>query len=543
MLYKALPVLCLCCLTYLNGLIANNSQPNLKNAIVKSAQLPSLSQHLAKVYVSLCNNIREPKFYQERDAVIEAFDEHMHLLGQFVPNESIKNKIQQVRSVWQDYKTIANWTINKEGASKLLKLSAEILEATNLLHLAYLDYAAQNRNIEPHKTERRINDALKDNRNLSILMYRIMLYYLSEKQGIDPTISGHKLDEAQTLFNTLLQKLSAAKISSEKIQVKLKQIQQNWKAIRKHLVFVDKDQGYIANMHINAQNIEASNAEIASIYTQLITKLSISDAINDATAQSMISQKIAKAYIAYKHHGSLEQQTALEQHIQNFEKNQLYLWETAQNESIKKALAEAGPIWIGFKKLVKDSIADHPEHLHAVIEQCETVMHAYENVTEAIERFANAMPAYQALSHQNGEKIASNMDIIHQIHTSSHLRIYTQRIALFFLLKVLQLEKVNSQQQLQLCVDDFNPKFKELKSSRLNTLPMTKLLESCIVEWDWMSKACSLGGQKDIEMMLNHSDILSKKLMKLTNMYEHRMNILFSQDLKLDTSQKYSTKK
>jgi hypothetical protein len=44
-------------------------------------------------------------------------------------------------------------------------------------------------------------------------------------------------------------------------------------------------------MHINAQNIEASNAEIASIYTQLITKLSISDAINDATAQSMISQK------------------------------------------------------------------------------------------------------------------------------------------------------------------------------------------------------------------------------------------------------------
>jgi hypothetical protein len=216
MLYKALPVLCLCCLSYLNGLIANNSQPNLKNAIIKSAELPSLSQHLAKVYVSLCNNIREPKFYQERDAVIEAFDDHMHLLGQFVPNESIKNKIQKVRSVWQDYKTIANWTINKEGASKLLKLSAQILEATNLLHLAYLDYAAQNRNIEPHKTKRRINEALKDNRNLSILMYRIMLYYLSEKQGIDPTTSGHKLDEAQTLFNTLLQKLSTAKISSEK---------------------------------------------------------------------------------------------------------------------------------------------------------------------------------------------------------------------------------------------------------------------------------------------------------------------------------------
>ena len=67
---------------------------------------------------------------------------------------------------------------------------------------------------------------------------------------------------------------------------------------------------------------------------------------------------------------------------------------------------------------------------------------------------------------------------------------------------------------------------------------MNKLLESCIVEWDWMSKACTLGGVSDIEMMLQHSDILSKKLMKLTNMYEHRMNILFSKDATLkDTTE------
>ena len=538
MFHKVAFFLQLSCLSLFNCLVISAATPSLDRAIEKSAELPALSQHLAKVYVSLCNNIKEPSFYQERDAVMQAFDENMHELGCFVPNDAIKAKIQKVRSIWQEYKTIANWTIHKEGASKLLKLSAEILEATNLLYQEYQNYAQEKRSIKTHKIEMRINAALQDNRNISILMYRIMLYYLAEKQGIDPTVSGHKLDEAQQIFNTVIRRLTTAKISSEKIQLHLQQIQQNWEAIRKHLVFVDKDQTYVAHMHQSAQMIERANRTIVSIYQQLKIKLSISDAINDATAQAMISQKIAKAYIAYKYHQNDLQRQSLVAHIKQFEQNQFYLWETAQNGAIQKALAEAGPAWISFRKLVQDSTKKATGHMHQVIEQSEILMHAYEKVTASIEGFANQLPAYRALSHQNGLKLASNKDIIYQIHVSSHLRIYSQRIALFFMLKVLDLEKENSLQQLDECVADFNPKFKELKVSQLNTLPMNKLLESCIVEWDWMSKACTLGGASDIEMMLQQSDILSKKLMKLTNMYEHRMNILFSKDATLqDTTE------
>ena len=185
MFHKVAFYLQLSCLSLFNCLVVSAATPSLDRAIEKSAELPALSQHLAKVYVSLCNNIKEPSFYQERDAVIQTFDENMHELGRFVPNDAIKAKIQKVRSIWQEYKTIANWTIHKEGASKLLKLSAEILEATNLLYQEYQNYAQEKRSIKAHKTEIRINAALQDNRNISILMYRIMLYYLAEKQGID----------------------------------------------------------------------------------------------------------------------------------------------------------------------------------------------------------------------------------------------------------------------------------------------------------------------------------------------------------------------
>ncbi len=511
--------------------LAEDIKTKSENAIENTADLQVLSQEVAKVYLSLVNNIREPKFYQQRDAVIENFDEHMHQLGYFVPTEEIKTNIQKVRALWKDFKAIANWTINKEGASKLLKLSAEILESTKLLNTAYREFEIKQRKVKLHKTELRISESLIQNNNLSIVIQRVLLYYLAEKQGIDATNSGHKLDDAQKLFTAVINKLEKSRVTSSSIKNKIQKIKKAWDGISLHLVFVDKDQSYVPDMLNRGLIISETIREIKKTYKTLLKKLSISDAINDATAQGMQCQKVAKSYLAsLNNHLTDEYQKEVLEHIRLFEEKHNFMWETSHNEDIKMAITEIGPLWKSFKTLVTDYETKDEEKIKKVIEKCEKVMDACEKVTVAIENYASKIHSYKALSYKNGVKVSPTLDITHQIHLSSHLRIYSQRVALYFLMKVMEYDKEESIRHLKQCVKDFEPGFEELKKSRLNSTSMSKLLESCIVEWDWISKATEMGQRSDIDMMLEHSDMLSRKLMKMTNMYEHKMNVLFSDD-------------
>ena len=122
------------------GLHANNLKLDIQKALEISADQQVQSQRIARIYLALCNNLMEPTLYQERDAAIELFDEQMHQLSLFTPNDDIKDNIQNVRAIWQEYKKIASWSIKKDAASKLLKQSTSILQATKALHAAYYNY-------------------------------------------------------------------------------------------------------------------------------------------------------------------------------------------------------------------------------------------------------------------------------------------------------------------------------------------------------------------------------------------------------------------
>jgi len=524
--------LCFCLFCLINKSQAINENLSINEALEITANQQVLSQQVAKVYLALCNNMMEPKFYQERDACIEKFDEQLHQLSLFTPSDVIKENIQAVRAIWKEYKAIANWSIKNDAASKLIKQSTGVLQATKSLHGAYLEYQKSQVAQEQNSDIITINQYIKQNNNQLILIQRVMLYYLAEKQGIDATASGHKLDDAQKVFARILNILEDAKISSAAIKEKIAFIKKTWNGISMHLVFVDKDQSYVDDMLNRSTTISKSVKEITALYKELGVKLGISYAINEATAQSMLTQKIAKAYIASANdHLANKYKKEVTEHVVEFENKIESMTVSANTEEIRDAIRVVKIMWKNYKRLVTDFETMDEVRVIKVLEQCHVVMAACDRVADEVENYAQHIPAYKAFSEKDGKKTDPSLDITHQIFLSSHLRIYSQRVALYFMMTALNLDSHLSNERLKSCLQDFEANFIELQESRLNSVAMKKLLESCATEWDWITTASKTSKESDIDMMLEHSDLLSRKLMKMTNLYEHTMNDLFAEDV------------
>jgi hypothetical protein len=524
--------LCFCLFCLINKSQAINENLSINEALELAANQQVLSQKAAKVYLALCNNMMEPKLYQERDATIEKFDEQLHQLSLFTPSDLIKENIQALRALWKEYKAIANWSIKNDAASKLIKLSTGVLQAAKSLHGAYSEYQKSQITREQNSDIITINQYIKQNNNQLILIQRVMLYYLAEKQGIDPTASGHKLDDAQKVFARILNILDDAKISSKAIKVKIQLIKNTWNGISMHLVFVNKDQSYVEDMLNRAATISKSVKEITALYRKLAVKLNISYAINEATAQSMLTQKIAKAYIASANdHLANRYKKEVSEYVVEFENKIESMIVTAHTNDIKDAIKVVKIMWKNYKRLVTDFETMDEVRAIKVLEQCHVVMAACDRVADQVERYAQNIPAYKAFSEKDGKKTDSSLDITRQIFLSSKLRIYSQRVALYFIMTAIDLDSHLSNERLKSCLQDFEAKFKELTHSRLNSVAMTKLLESCSREWDWIVTASKTSKESDIDLMLENSDLLSRKLMKMTNLYEHKMNDLFAEDI------------
>lgn len=517
----------------ISGLHADNSKLDLQKALQIASDQQIQSQQIAKIYLALCNNMMEPSFYQNRDKAIELFDEQLHQLSFFIPNKDVKENIQNVRAIWIEYKKIAGWSINKEAASKLLKQSTSILIASKDLYTAYYKYSKSLTSSSDNSDLITIKQYIKQNRKQLILIQQIMLYYLAKKQGIDPNLTGRNLENTQKSFSRILSILEKSRITSKSIQNKLALIRKNWAVINPHLTLIDKEQNYVDDMLHRANLISGIIQDISKNYLELSVKLNISYSINEASMQTFYVQRIAKSYIAsINNNVAYKYKKEVSEYATDFERRMNSMLITAQTEDIKSAVSVVKTMWKNYKDLATNFESMDDIHATKLIEQSYVVMAACDRVSDEIEKYALGFSAYKALSSNGGVKIDPSLDITHQIHVSSDLKINSQRLALYFILTSLDIDSGLSNKRLMTYIQEFKKQFEELKASKINSSSMTVLLESCNVEWDWINEASKTTAKKDIDLMLEHTSLLSKKLIKLTNLYEHKMNSFFAEDTK-----------
>jgi hypothetical protein len=524
--------LLLVCLGSFSYSEANDMQLTINEALSISANQQIQSQRIARIYLSLCNNMMEPTFYQERDVAIGLFDEQLRKLAFFTPTEDIKSNVERVKKLWAEYKKIAEWSIKKDAASKLLKLSTGMLQATKALYSSYIEYQRSQTNQQVNSDLLTINEYLKSNIKQLVLVERTMMFYLAEKQGIDTQNSNSLFKESQKIFLRTLNVMARADVTSASIRRHIATVREQWASLEVHFKDIDKEQDYMKDMYYSANKISALVRHISKNYKELATKLNLSYSLNEAINQTILVQQISKDYIASNMDESMSYQyrKQVTDGVAEFEKRINSMMHTAQTEEISTALNVVQIMWKNYKRLVTDFENIDEVRTIRVMELCYVVMAACDRVTDEVEVYAQSIPSYTDLYTKNGVEVDPSLDITHLTRASNNMVGLSERIALYFMMKSSEIDNDLSCKRLRETMTDFEKSFEELNASNLNTPAIQKLLESCTIEWVWIKSACKEANAEDMAAMLDNISLLCKKLRKASVLYEHEMNDMFSQD-------------
>jgi hypothetical protein len=503
----------------------------IREAINKATRQQTLTQRIAKIYLAINNNLYEPTFYQERDAAIELFQSQLDELKLYTPTDKIKASLKHVQLLWKEYKAVANWSINKNGAETLLQLCDEILYASNLLFISYEEYAQDLSKGAFNNTETlNIIKLIQATGTQRMLTQRIMLFYLATKQDIDAVNSQRKLTFAIDEYKSTLKQLETSNFHSQDIRTELEVIQQDWTSLNTLLNNLDNDVDQINQMMSLADNISQKADRISLLYEDLGTKLTISKAINVASYQNMLTQRIAKSYVALaygysptKHkHEILESVDLFEEHMLSMIRS------SGATEDLKATVGVVKTMWKNYRKLVTTWEKVDEITVIKVLEKGHVMMATCDRVAQEIEVLAKTIPEYKAFFvKENGEATNTQENIAHQMHLAGLQRVYSQRIAIYFVMNALKIDAHLSSQRMKSTISNYNKNMQAMLTSTVNSTQISTELKQVKASWDVIEKYCVAPKKEDIPVLMELCVNLFTELDQLNNTYEQNIDDVF----------------
>ncbi|MGH1337505.1 MAG: type IV pili methyl-accepting chemotaxis transducer N-terminal domain-containing protein [Aureispira sp.] len=510
---------------------AVDDEISIRQAINMTIRQQALTQRIAKVYLALNDNPYEPKFYQERDAAIELFQRQLDDLKWYTPTNSTKQDIQRMRELWKEYKAVADWSINKEGALKLLALSDKMLASSNDLFQSYLAYARTLQMESMATPEMRNMIQLIKNAGIQrMLTQRVMLYYLAAKQDIDSNISNRKLSESISEYQQSLDYSINSSLNSASIKQKLKTMSSNWKTLSMSLHTFGADKEQIKTMMGLADNLFENADEISILYQDLGLKLSISNAINTSSYQNMLIQRIAKSYVALSQgHADSKHRRELMSSIDLFEEQMLSMTRSANaNESFREAVGVVKTMWKNYRKLVTNWDDIDELSIIKVLERAHIMMATCDQVGQEIQNYAQTIPDYKEFFVQeNGLPVPDQNNVAHQMRLAGLQRAYTQRLAIYCIMNARNLDAQLSKSRMEGIINQYQQNSQALSDSPVKSGAIEKNLSLAQKQWKTLEAYLLHPKKENIEAMLESSDQLFTTLDQLNKDYEEHMDQLF----------------
>lgn len=511
--------------------VNDDDEISVREAINMAIRQQALTQRIAKIYLALNDNPYEPKYYQERDAAIEQFEKQLDDLKWYTPTNSTKQDIQHMRDLWKEYKAVADWSINDEGALSLLTLSDKMLAVSNDLFQSYFTYARTLQMQSMATQETRDMILLIKNAGIQrMLTQRIMLYYLAAKQDIDGNNSRRKLSESITAYQQSLNFSTNSTLNSASIKEKLKAMSANWTALSISLNSFETDKEQIKNMMNLADELFDSADEISFLYQDLGLKLSIGNAINTSAYQNMLVQRIAKSYVALSQgYSASKHRRELMSSIDLFEEQMLSMTRSSTStESFTAAVGVVKTMWKNYRSLVTDW--DNMDELSVVkvLERAHIMMATCDRVGQEIQDYAQTIPDYKEFFVQeNGLPMPEENNVAHQMRLAGLQRAYTQRLAIYCIMNALNLDAQLSESRMKDILNQYKNNNTTLLNSPIKSSAIEKSLNKAQQQWATLAPYFDQPKQENIETMLELSTELFNTLDRLNKDYEEHMDQLF----------------
>ena len=287
----------------------------------------------------------------------------------------------------------------------------------------------------------------------------------------------------------------------------------------------------ISTMLRIADQLSEGYERISVLYEDLGIKLSVSKSINIAAYQNMLTQRIAKSYVAVAYNqmpGRYKRELLTS--VDLFEGQMKSMIRSASTEDIRSAVNVVQIMWKNYKKLVLNWEKMDEISVTKVLEKAHIMMATCDKVAQEIENYAQTIPDYKAFFVQkNGEAVEDKNNIARQTHLAGLQRVYSQRIAIYYLMNALKVDTRLSQERMNTCIANYKKNFEQMISSKINTKAINNGLNNAHKDWDAIEQLCASANKEKINTVLTHSSELFEKLDELNLLYEKHMDHMFMQ--------------
>lgn len=513
------------------SLQASDGDLSIRKALNLTSRQQALTQRIAKIYLALNHNLYEPTYYQERDAAIQQFEDQYNELRYYAPTASVQQDLKHVQNIWQDYKAIADWSINKEGAEKLLAICDPMLDASQQLFQSYQAYhRTMYMRYFPREATSTMISLIHNAGIQRMLTQRIMLYYLAVKQDINTSVTQKKLAESIKEYEASLRYITKSDMNSQLIDEKLEAAYDHWSALLNELNNFEADQTKVDAMIRTADALFDIADEVSLLYQELGHKLSVSNTIQVAASQNVLTQQIAKSYVAMTYgQNTTKHRKELLNSIDLFEEQMLSMARASEGtDEFQEAVGVVKTMWKNYRRQVTSWDNMNEITVIKVLERANVMMAACDKVSSAVQDYAQAIPEYRSFfEDQHGNPVDASSNIAYQLRLAGLQRAHSQRLAIYFMMNALDIDTQLSHSRFQDILSHYRNNADALKASPLKNDAIHTQLNKANNQWSKLEKQFAHPDQNKIEYVLDESTALLATLDELNLAYGSYMDSLF----------------
>jgi hypothetical protein len=271
------------------------------------------------------------------------------------------------------------------------------------------------------------------------------------------------------------------------------------------------------------KNLVLTIALILTVFADVIAQgsfqnLSISQAVNIAARQRMLTQRMAKGRV-YRAMGVQAEQAQKEINasIVTFEETLKNLLAYSPNKKIKEKFERVEKVWPEYKAALQNDSSKSSAVF--VITNNTRILTLCDEAVQELIAYSKTLPS------ASDDAAISPVIVSQYTNISGKTRLLSQRLTLYYGAHYSDLDK-DADKQLKVVADNIQSCFSQLMACEINTTDIDDALATVIKDWDAIREKCHKGDCFDFEnktvdpiMMYETCNKILSKMDKVTAMY------------------------